>query len=230
MNEKDNTNNVDSYFFCDICWGFSSFIALPFSIMACGRAGGEYVFPFQCEQMSIEERFSRGCTEGITFNNGRRFSCQEIADMGLQEPFLDGASFRVHGDRLYVVGTEEDVIAGKESGDYCLEAPDTWQHIGEHRGVVFRYESIACSNGYCFINEKKDYKNGFVVFFSWYNLYSWDEFRTAWGDNRDPILLCGDIVSYEGHPEIKVMSGAGITRNPNESYSGSYRVYRYICH
>lgn len=114
-------------------------------------------------------------------------------------------------------------------GEYCLSASDTWSHIGETRCVVFSYTYMACSNGYCFLDEKQNYTSGFVAFFGQYNMYSWENFVNTYKD-KGPILVCGKIYSYQGHPEIKITNVSKQTiLSPQTSYSGNSIVYKYSC-
>ena len=181
----------------------------------------------QCRSKTASELFSEKCS-GSTLINGKSISCAEIRRSGLEEAYINN-KLTMHDGRLYEVGTQSEITAGKSSGDYCLSASDTWSHIGEKRCVVFSYTYMACSNGYCFLDEKQDYKNGFVAFFGKYNMYNWETFSSTY-KNKGPILVCGQIYSYEGHPEIKITDVAAQTRlSPQASFSGSTLVYKYSC-
>lgn len=182
----------------------------------------------QCRSKTISEMFSEQCTGSVYINGGILTSCETIKTEGLEEAFLDNRLI-VHGNEVYEIGTQSEIEAGKNNGDYCLSASDTWSHIGEKRCVVFNYTYLACSNGYCFLDEKQDYKNGFVVFFGKYNMYNWNSFSSTYM-NGGPILVCGQIYLYDGHPEIKITNVAAQTRLfPQASMSGSTLVYRYSC-
>ena len=181
----------------------------------------------QCREKTVSERFQEKCDSGIDMGD-KHFSCADIRRVGLEEAYLDN-TIVMHGGVIYEAGSSLEVMAGKYYGDYCLSASDTWQHIGEKRCVVFSYEWMACSNGYCFLDEKKDYKSGFVAFFGKYNMYSWDGFVATY-KNNGPVLVCGTIYTYQGHPEIKITDASSqVIIQPNISYSGGVPVYRYSC-
>lgn len=194
---------------------------------SCESSGKVYVESSNsCRDKTVSELFSEKCRYGVK-NDDEFFTCAQIKARGLEKAYLDG-TIVMHGSDIYEEGTYEEVEAGKKVGDYCLTASDTWNHIGEKRCVVFHYSYLACSNGYCFLNEKKNYKNGFVAFFGKYRMYSWKNFENTFL-NQGPILVCGQIYSYQGHPEIKITGTGQFLLNPNRSSSGSYTVYRYSC-
>ena len=181
----------------------------------------------QCRSKTNSELFNEKCTGSTSINN-KSVSCSYIKNLGLEKAFIDN-KLTWHGDTLYEIGTQKEITAGKDNGDYCLSASDTWSHIGEKRCVVFSYTYLACSNGYCFLNEKQNYKSGFVAFFGKYNMYNWDSFSNTYKD-KGPIVVCGQIYSYDGHPEIKITDVASQTRlSPQASLSGSTIVYKYSC-
>lgn len=181
-----------------------------------------------CRDKTLSERFTEKCMSyGVQVGNGR-FSCSDVEEANLESAYLRN-SLVVHAGKLYEEGTSEEVEAGKNAGDYCLSAADTWRHIGEKRCVVFQYAYMACSNGYCFLDEKKDYNNGFVAFFGKYMMYSWNSFRSTYY-GKGLILVCGTIYSYRGHPEIKITNVPRQTLlNPESTIVGFNNVYEYSC-
>lgn len=182
----------------------------------------------ECREKTISEKFAEQCMAyGVSVGNGR-FSCSDVKEANLESAYLKNALV-VHGGKLYEEGTYEEVAAGKKAGDYCLSADDAWYHIGEKRCVVFQYTYLACSKGYCFLDEKKDYNNGFVAFFGKYMMYSWNSFRSTYY-NKGPILVCGNIYKYRGHPEIKITNVSRQTLlSPESTLVGPYEVYEYSC-
>lgn len=177
-----------------------------------------------CREKTTSEKFAEKCTDGITID-GTKYTCSEIKKKGLEKAFLDKNIVK-HGNDIYEYGTYAEVQAGKESGDYCLSASDTWRHIGEVRCVVFRPTYFAYSGRNYFIDEKKDYKNGFVIYM--YGNYGWNWFLDTY-KNSDNLLVCGTIKMYEGHPEIKAVP-SNILTSPKGTTDGSYTVYKYSCH
>lgn len=179
-----------------------------------------------CRDKTVSEKFDEKCNDG-TYVGGKWFSCSEIKSYDLEQAYLTN-SLITHGGELYEVGTSVEIFAGKYSKDYCLSASDTWLYIGEKRCVVFSYAYMSCSNGYCFLDEKQDYNNGFVAFFGRYRMYTWDSFKaTFYG--KGPILVCGTIYKYNGHPEIKITSTSQFLLSPNPTKDGASVVYRYTC-
>lgn len=179
-----------------------------------------------CRDKTTSEKFAEKCNDG-TYVGGKWFSCSEIKSNNLEQAYLNN-SLITHGGKLYEMGTSTEIFAGKYSKDYCLSASDTWLYIGETRCVVFSYTYMSCSNGYCFLDEKQDYNNGFVAFFGRYRMYTWDSFySTFYG--KGPILVCGTIYKYNGHPEIKITSTNQFLLSPTPTKDGASMVYRYTC-
>ena len=197
-------------------------------IRQCEKTGQAYdTSSKKCRDKTVSEKFKEKCTSGVTID-GVAYSCAKLKELGLQNAFLNNSIVK-HGSSLYEAGTAAEINAGKNAGAYCLSASDTWSHIGEKRCVVFNYEWMACSNGYCFLDEKKDYKNGFVAFFGKYNMHNWDSFVATY-KGKGPILVCGQIYAYQGHPEIKITNvGSQTALSPKVSYSGGSVVYKYSC-
>lgn len=152
----------------------------------------------------FKSEFEKKCTDGVKFSDGMSFSCDEIANKGLEDAFINKSIVK-HGDKIYEKGTSDEIAAGKDNHFYCLSAEDTWNHIGELRCVVFKYESIGQSGSHFFINEKKDYKTGFVLFLPNLNA-KWDTFEKMYSEDNEGhlITVCGVITLYEGHPQIKI--------------------------
>lgn len=182
-----------------------------------------------CREKTVSEKFNEKCLSNMVYHIGdKTLNCSQISKMGLEKAFVNNTIIQ-HGDKLYEEGTSAEIVAGKETGDYCLSASDAWLHIGEKKCVVFNYSYMACSNGYCFLDEKKDYTNGFVAFFGSYRMYSWDNFVATYKD-KGPVLVCGTIYSHDGHPEIKVTNvSSQVVLEPTKTYSGNSAVYRYSC-
>jgi len=88
----------------------------------------------------------------------------------------------------------------------CLTAQEAWSHIGETACVEFTVESpYQSGKGNVFLNEKKDYKNGFTVYIP---------SSSVSGFSGNPVSLYGYktiqvtglLRMYQGHPEIIVNS------------------------
>ncbi len=167
-----------------------------------------------CRELTVSEKFNIECNDSAYVINGKTFTCEKIKELGLEEAFLD-KRLTTHGENLYELGTESEIAAGKQSGEYCLSAQESWDHIGEMRCVVFRPEYMACAEGYCFLDEKRDYTTGFVAFFGNRNMYSWDNFQKEYGQDVSEILVCGEIYLYRGYPQIRISNpGKQIVKNP----------------
>ena len=106
----------------------------------------------------------------------------------------------------------QEIRQKKKNGELCLSSADAWLYAGSgknycvafHPGYFYR-----TSYGMLFIDEKEDYKNGFVAPFMYRNMLSWDEFLARY--KVDLIAVTGELVWYEGHPEIKVYDLSQIT-------------------
>ena len=133
-------------------------------------------------------------------------------------------SDEIKKERVAALQREADL--GKQNGTVCLSAAETWKNIGKTTCVAF-YPGYFYRTGYgtLFINEKQDYKNGFVVYFTQRNMLSWETFLAKY---RKPLItVYGKIELYEGHPEIKVSSLSQIREpvliNCETSYGCIYR-------
>lgn len=192
-------------------------------ITACEKEGKVYDEKQKtCRAKTTSEKFDEKCS-GSKYIGGKSYTCSELKKLGLEKAYLDNTIIK-HGNTLYERGTSAEIAAGKQAGEYCLSAADTWQHIGETRCVVFSYEYLACSNGYCFLNEKKNYTSGFTAFFGRYNMYSWENFKNEYY-GAGPILVCGTITTYQGHPQIKITGTNQVLKKPTMTYG----AYNYSC-
>ena len=190
----------------------------------CRESGQVYVESSNsCREKTISEKFSEKCVDGITID-GTKFTCNDIRRANLERAYLNGTIVK-HGSSIYEYGTSAEVRAGKDTGDYCLSASDTWSHIGETRCVVFTPSWLAYSGYNYFLDEKKDYTNGFVVYM--YGNYGWNWFLDTYKD-KGPILVCGKITTYQGHPQIKT-TPSGTLVSPKGTVDGQYTVYKYSC-
>ncbi len=175
-----------------------------------------------CREKTTSERFEEECVTGLTVDDVH-YSCSEIKQANLESAYLSNNIVK-HGSSIYEFGTYEEVSAGRNAGDYCLTASESWSHIGETRCVVFHPGWLAYSGRNFFIDEKKNYESGFVVYM--YGNYNWNNFYSTYA--KDQILVCGQITSYQGHPQIKAVP-KNIIVNPTKTEHGSYIVYNYSC-
>ncbi len=99
---------------------------------------------------------------------------------------------------------EKEIADGKKNGSVCLTAAESWRNIGKKTCVVFHPSYLyRTGSGYLFLDEKVDYKNGFVAFFVYRNMMSWNTFTAKYG-SVNLVAVSGEISSYQGHPQIKV--------------------------
>ena len=84
----------------------------------------------------------------------------------------------------------------------CISAQDSWNYIGQEKCVEYYVASpFRSGKGNVFLNEKRDYKNGFTV---WIPAGSVNNFP---GDpisnyGYKTIQVTGQIRMYQAHPEI----------------------------
>ena len=195
-------------------------------INACENSGKVYVERTgECREKTISEKFDEKCVIGQTIS-GKYFSCAEIRKQNLERAYLDD-NIIVHKGVPYEGGTEAEIQAGKRSKDYCLGAGDTWHYYGSTRCVAFKYRRLACSGGVCFLDQYTNYKKGFVAFFG-YGLYNWNSFKKKF-INHNTIVVCGKIVKYQNHPEIKIYSKKSFVVDPTPTKRGDKNVYQYSC-
>ena len=110
------------------------------------------------------------------------------------------------------VNLAKEIRRKKENGELCLSSAESWLYAGRgkkycvafHPGYFYR-----TGYGSLFIDEKQDYKNGFVAPLMYRNMIGWDEFLNRYKVNM--IAVTGELVWYEGHPEIKVYDLSQIT-------------------
>ena len=106
---------------------------------------------------------------------------------------------------------EAEARAGKQNGTICLTASESWESIGKTTCVVYHPEYLfRTGDGYLFLDEKKDYKTGFVAFFGKRNMLSWNDFLARY-QSVNLIAVYGQINLYEGHPQIKVYDLGQVT-------------------
>ena len=195
-------------------------------ISSCENKGKVYVERTgECREKTVSEKFDEKCVVGDKIS-GKYFSCSDIRKQNLERAYLND-NIIVHNGVPYEGGTEAEIQAGKMSKDYCLGAGDTWHYYGSKRCVAFRYRYLACSGGVCFLDQYKDYKKGFVVYFG-YGMYNWNSFKKKFM-NHGTIVVCGTIVKYQNHPEIKVYSKKAFQVDPTPTYRGDKKVYEYTC-
>ena len=177
-----------------------------------------------CREKTVSEKFDEKCTTGIEID-GKKYSCSDIKRADLEKAYVENKTIIKHGDSIYEAGTSEEISAGKQVGDYCLSASDAWTHIGEVRCVVFLPQYFARSGYNFFIDEKENYKTGFVIYM--YGNYNWNDFLATFKDKGE-LLVCGQITSYQGHPQIKTTPDK-ILVSPTKTMRGSTVVYNYSC-
>ena len=121
---------------------------------------------------------------------------------------------------------EAEVTRQKRTGEICLSATESWNSVGKNTCVAF-HPGYFYHTGYgrMFINEKEDYRNGFVAPLMYNYMISWDNLLANY---RVPMIaVSGTIAWYEGHPEIKVYNLNQITIPTLVSCDTSYGcVYR----
>ena len=176
-----------------------------------------------CRSKTTSEKFEEKCISGITVE-GTKYTCSDIKKAGLENAYVNNSIVK-HGNSLYEYGTYAEVQAGKNAGDYCLSASDTWSHIGETRCVVFTPARLAYQGYNYFLDEKENYTTGFVVYM--YGNYGWNWFLKTYKD-KGPILVCGKITTYQGHPQIKT-APSGTMVSPDGTLDGVNTVYKYSC-
>lgn len=168
----------------------------------CNEKGGVYNLVL-CRDKTIDEQFAERCTKGYTegiFDDAKHFSCEEIAARGLKRAYIE-SGLKAHGNNVYEKGSDEEIGAGKKSLDYCIDANESWDYINKKTCVILRYTYMACVSGHCYLDEKENYKSGFVAFFP--QRYSWESFRDAFY-GKGQVKVCGLIESYDGHPQITI--------------------------
>ncbi len=106
------------------------------------------------------------------------------------------------GDSDTPIATTPDAVysADTQSAE-CITAEESWDHIGDFMCVEYFVASPYTSNkGNVFLNEKRDYKNGFttVIFATSANNFKAPE--STYGYKT--IQATGLIKMYQGHPEI----------------------------
>lgn len=100
----------------------------------------------------------------------------------------------------------------KQTGELCISSAESWLYAGQGKSycVVFHPDYFYYTGyGRMFINEKQDYRDGFVAPLMNYNMISWEELLSRY--RVDKIAVTGELVWYEGHPEIEVYDLAQIT-------------------
>ena len=106
----------------------------------------------------------------------------------------------------------QEIRQKKANGELCLSSTDAWLYAGTGKTYCVAFHpGYFYSTGYgmMFINEKEDYRNGFVAPLMKYYMISWEDLLARY--RVDMIAVTGELVWYEGHPEIKVYDLSQIT-------------------
>lgn len=99
----------------------------------------------------------------------------------------------------------------KMNGELCISSVEAWFYAGSGNYCVVFHPGWFYDTGYglMFINEKRNYKDGFVAPLMKYYMISWEELLARY--RIDKIAVTGELVWYDGHPEIKVYDLSQIT-------------------
>ncbi len=92
----------------------------------------------------------------------------------------------------------------------CISSQEAWNQIGQEKCVEYYVASpFRSGKGNVFLNEKRDYKNGFTVWIpsGSVNNFSGDPISMY---GYKTIQVTGLIRMYQGHPEIIVNNGSQI--------------------
>ena len=93
----------------------------------------------------------------------------------------------------------------------CISSQEAWNYVGQEKCVEYYVASpFRSRKGNVFLNEKRDYKNGFTVWIpsGSINNFSGDPI-SEYGYRT--IQVSGQIRMYQGHPEIIANSPSQIT-------------------
>lgn len=83
-------------------------------------------------------------------------------------------------------------------------AAESWSHIGESATVRYTVASpFRSQKGTIFLNERRDYRNGFVAVIFASDAHKWSGDPISLYGYKE-IRVAGKIGTYEGHPEIIV--------------------------
>lgn len=99
-----------------------------------------------------------------------------------------------------------ETITETPSPTECISSSEAWNRIGQIECVEYYVENpFRSSKGNIFLNEKRDYKNGFTVWIpsNYVNNFSGDPISMY---GYKTIQVTGLIRMYQGHPEIIVNS------------------------
>ena len=141
------------------------------------------------------------------------FACGDELDTGDDVIFFNKKSEQL--ERI----NKQQLDDKKATGEVCYSAEDAWAQIGEDACVSFRVSMVGDSNGLIFLDEKKDYRSGFVAVLKG-NFINYDEAKNKFLGNE--IFVEGSIVRYEGHPEIDVWSYKAIGKSKVIGFSTRY--------
>jgi len=125
--------------------------------------------------------------------------------------FLGFKSLTTNNNQQPQIYQESQMQVQEQSIDKtnCISAQESWNNVGQERCVEYYVASpFRSSKGNVFLNEKRDYKNGFTVWIpaGSVNNFPSDPISTY---GYKTIQVTGQIRMYQGHPEI-------IVNNPNQ--------------
>jgi hypothetical protein len=98
--------------------------------------------------------------------------------------------------------TPTSIIEQTVTPSECISAQEAWNYVGQEKCVEYYVASpFRSGKGNVFLNEKRDYKNGFTVWIPAGSIsnFSGDPVSTY---GYKTIQVTGQIRMYQGHPEI----------------------------
>ncbi len=136
---------------------------------------------------------------------------QELGILQNNEIYTGEKYLYVDPEKSYYTLVDDSTISNAQNENkICLTAEDAWYRIGESKCVAFYVGAISYSNGIIFLNEKEEYRSGFVALI----MSDFIDYETV----KETFLgryvgIKGIIESYEGHPEIKVWASRAISND-----------------
>lgn len=180
------------------------------------RENQEYFHSFSdCINTSYEEAIDTVCAANpsynytFTFDGGahKTVGCREIKENGYEKIVVrkNYYSLVMYGnDKIYVKYSKDDIVAGKETGNYCMIGDEMFGFVNTNRCINVMIEETKCDEDECLIESNVSGKK-VVIIFSEYNSKMSKIFakRYEMGSRRN---IYGRIMSKDNGISIRVDS------------------------
>ena len=130
-----------------------------------------------CEKLTYEEQIDQVCITDPSYKYTFSFDtdevtvgCKEIKENGYEKIIAHGGydlklySYKDGSKKVFIKYSEEDIMAGKEVTDYCINNQEFLDHVGYRRCIDVNIVNIVCNKSSCYSVIDKGLKPIKIVF------------------------------------------------------------------